>query len=453
MRYIISEMAAGLKVPLLIGVFLLAITQLLVFRPAVGAIFVGIVILFLITLLNPRYAYFIFLAFLPAEGFEAIPGVTHVKIVGILLSLGIALRVLMKKESFPKDNLIIYFLAFFIGGLASLFFAADIGVSIKIYITYVSLFVFYMLSRYFIRNLKDIEISLNVLIISNLIMVAGVYFLIYGETVSPTERLSGGMGDPNEYASFVLVLLPMTIYLAFKNRGLKKVLYWACCGFLFLLTVFSFSRGGVLGLLGLSITLIFYYGRTKIKQLVIMFALIGMISVLLVPDDFWQRSSTIINPEKEKTIYRGESIEARLANYQAAIRMFGDNPVAGVGIYNYQFGSAKYGGFPNLVVHNTYLEILSGEGLAGFIPFLLILVISWKNLRVRAIDSERLRNLMICLKASFVSVLITSSFISADHKKILWFLLAVISSIYAVARAHREFRETARVQIQREQGL
>jgi len=159
--------------------------------------------------------------------------------------------------------------------------------------------------------------------------------------------------------------------------------------------------------------LIYYYTIGKMKQIILLSFAILIIAYLFIPDKFWTRVSTITNPEAEE----GSSIETRIDNYKAALKMFVDYPIAGVGLYNFKYKSKDYGASGGKVVHNTYLEILTGGGLLSFIPFIAILMNSWNKLRLRQRYNKQWRDFFICLKASFISLLITSFFISADHKK------------------------------------
>jgi hypothetical protein len=80
--------------------------------------------------------------------------------------------------------------------------------------------------------------------------------------------------------------------------------------------------------------------------------------------------------------------------------MFKDYPVAGVGLRNFYLNGRKYGATAVTVVHNSYLEILTGGGLLSFLPFALILVNVWRKLRLRKHYDGQERDLLICLKAS-----------------------------------------------------
>ncbi len=408
---------------------LLLIVQLLVFEFKVGALLTAGLVLILIALLKPFALYLMFLSLLSLDGFAALPGASYSKILALFLMGALGLRLTMTKGVLPKDDAYKYYCLFFAGSLASFAFAKDLSVSLSIYLTYLSLFCLYVFTRYFLINLKDIYDALDYVFISFILVFTIVQVMDITVNNNGSLRLTGGIGDPNQFAAFILVLLPLSFYRAIGSSGIRKIFYWGCVICFLTLLIFSESRGGFLGFLGASAILAYYYGSRRVRQLLIFIIITGIILVFIVPNEFWDRVSTIRHPETEK----GESISTRVDNYRAALEIFLDYPLAGVGLYNFSLISRDYGASGGYVVHNTYLEVLTGGGLLSFIPFSLILINCWIKLRLKEKYMNTNRDLLICLKASFVSVLITSFFLSADHDKILWFLFALISSAFYIS--------------------
>lgn len=416
---------------------LLLIVQLLVFDFKLGVILTSGLILVLIALLKPGILYLFVLSLFAIEGFPSVPGVSYTRIVGIFLALALALRLALRKETIPQDDSYKYIFLFLLGSLVSFAFASNMSTGLTIYITYISLFILYFLTRYFLHNTYDINRALNSIFVSTLITFIIVYILGLSVRDDGSLRVSGGIGDPNEFASFILVLIPLSLYSVMNSSGFLRISYLACLISFLLLLVYTGSRGGILGFLGMSGIFIYYYGYKRAKQILFLILIIAMISYFFVPENYWARTSTIISHEEEKSNREDESITVRLENYQAALKMFLDYPLTGVGLRNFMFRSREYGATGKAVVHNTYLEVLTGGGLLSFIPFSLIFMNSWRKLRLRKNYDKNIRDLLICLKASFVSILITSFFLSAENKKILWFLFALISSVYYIAENQR----------------
>lgn len=384
--------------------------------------------------------YLLMISLFSIEGFSLFPGFSYTTLIGLVLVLSLSVKLAITKESFPPDSSYKYFLLFFMGSLVSFTVAKDLKVSITIYMTYISLFLLYIITRHFLKSIEDIKKALNYLFISTLITFAFVeIFSLHVKVGDDGSRISGGIGDPNEYASYILVLLPLAFYRAINSFGAFSLFYWGILVSFIILVIFTGSRGGLLGLCGAASVLVYHYGYSRMKQIFSFILILIVILYFFVPENFWIRASTIVHPEIEEE-YQGTSISSRKYSYEAALRMFLDYPLTGVGLYHFQTYGRRYGALTDMVVHNTYLEILTGGGLLSFIPFALILINSWRKLGLNKTYEKMDRDLLICLKASFVSILITSIFISADHDKILWFLLALISASYYIANRHKSVR-------------
>lgn len=414
-----------------IAIFILSLllVTLLVFQIKIGLVVLLSAILFASGLIKTEWLYMLLIALFPLEGFAAMPGTSYPKIVAVFLLTGLYLRMALTRKALPGDNAYGYFVFFFIGSMLSFFGAKNLSVSANMYIVYISLFLLYLLTRYFVRSERDVSAVLNTLFISTAVSTLAVQIIgLRIRAHSSGVRLSGGYADPNEYAQYILVLIPLALYMAMRNTGIKRVLYWGCVLIFFMIFISTGSRGGVLGFIGASAILTYYYSVGRLRQIIFVLLLVATISYFYMPDDYWTRLSTILHPVNEGD----SSIGTRLINYKAAVKMFLDYPITGVGLYNFQFRGQEYGTLEIIVVHNTYLEVLTGGGLLSFIPFMVILMDGWRKLRIRKRYGLRMRDLLICLKASFASLLITCFFISADHKKILFFLLALISSVYYI---------------------
>lgn len=421
----------NLVVNALIFLLVLLITDLLVLQLRAGLIVLIGLLLLLAAFVKPRVVYLLLVSSFSIDNY-GLSDVSAVKILAIILLAGLSSRLLITRETLPQDNAYKYFMLFFIGIIPSFAFAINVSTSQTVYLTYISLFFLYIFTRYFLKTDEDINTALNYLFFSTIVIFAIIQFTSQSTGKIADERISSGIGDPNEFASYIMALIPLAFYRAINSSRTSRLLYLGYLVSFLLMLVYSGSRGAILGFLGAAGVLIFYYGVSRWKQILLFMLVVVAILQFSVPDEFWFRVSTIMHPDAEKKIH-GTAISYREHSYMAALKMFLDNPVAGVGLYNFPFNSGNYGISQALIVHNTYLEILTGGGLLSFIPFALILVNIWRKLKLRRKYDTATRDLFICLKASFVSMLITSFFFSGDHKKILWFLLALISSSYYIS--------------------
>ncbi len=394
-------------------------------------LFIGPIIFF------PLTFFLIFLATLPLEGFAAFENFSFTKIFGLVVVLSLSLKILISREFIHlNDRFYVFFYLFILSGLVSSLFAKDITLSLSILSTYLFLAVLYFITCYFITNINVLDLIV-VLLIGYTI---GVSMLVQAMNVSirglDTWRISSGFGDPNEFALFLLILLPMGFYKILWSQK-SKALFIAAFGILLILLLLTGSRGGIIAFVGLMAVLAFYFSRQRWQYLLVFPILVALLLTFLAPEGFWDRlfSLNYLDPENDF------SSELRLGFYQAAIQMFLDHPLIGVGLHNFRLFALEYGASRAMVVHNTYLEILSGGGLFSFIPFVLILGLAWTRLSVQHYSNPRLRDLAACLKASLFAFMIGAMFITADHKKFLWLLLALVSAVYYLSRAHGEQEE------------
>jgi O-antigen ligase len=436
----VSDYFANKNFKILIVLFIpfLILFSTLVLDPKIGVLILLGGVVFLTVLLKPKLVYFLLLALFSVEGFTNVPGASYATLLGILLVIGLTLRLLMTKNPLPKDSSYKYLLLILAGSLISFVHATDLPTSLRFYITFTSLFLFYGMTRYFMRSIGDIHTGLDYLFFSTLLIFIMVQAMGLSVRGHASTRISGGIGDPNEFASFILVLLPLSYYRAMSSAGVRRIAYWICVMSFMALSVYTGSRGGILGFLGAAVVLSYHYSIGRLRQLFFLILIAATILVLAVPSDFWSRASTILHPGTSNDL----SIDVRLTNYHAALKMFLDYPLTGAGLRNFQFRAMEYGAFKNDVVHDSYLEVLTGGGLLCFIPFLLIILDSWRKLSLRRINNRDIRDLLICLKASLISLLITSFFISVENKKIMWFLFALISSTYYLTKNQRILHQT-----------
>ena len=134
----------------------------------------------------------------------------------------------------------------------------------------------------------------------------------------------------------------------------------------------SFSRAAIIGYI-LGFPLIFWgQGKKYILALYgLSFIIMGAIAILIVLDKhpkFLYRYTRAFGTESDTT---------RISLYQAAFYGFKENPIFGLGLLNfqaqsddikkrYQLGARKFKGN----THNSYLEILVGCGIFGFLALL-----------------------------------------------------------------------------------
>ena len=239
-------------------------------------------------------------------------------------------------------------------------------------------------------------------------------------------RFTGSALDPNYYAMTVAAVIPLAFVATTRESHMILRFFWILSAlFLIFTVIISQSRTGLL-----SISVVFFYTmiyllRRKRKEA--LFVLIPVIIiVLMLPSYTWHRLFLFLN-----TILTGVrsdiSVTHRFALLGAAFDVFIKNPIFGVGLWNFQIHAPHYTPYP-MIAHNTYLEIASGLGLLGLIPFLMILhrgfIISKK-----AMNEPLAQELAWALSAALLGMFISMFFLSVPFKLDLWVMFGLAAVI------------------------
>ncbi len=189
-----------------------------------------------------------------------------------------------------------------------------------------------------------------------------------GQLLEGRAAWLGVFANPNELAYSLVILLPMGAALATGGR-LWMRLAILCCSLIYIPAIFvSFSRGGLMGLA--AVLGLYAWRRRNVLVLVgmVLLAIVG----LVFGSEHWSRG------ESFSGLRQDVSVQQRFATYQAALSMFVDHPLLGVGLgcsvvaWTLYAPPGPLGKHP-LVTHNTFLQCLGETGIMGFIPFIVFL--------------------------------------------------------------------------------
>lgn len=204
------------------------------------------------------------------------------------------------------------------------------------------------------------------------------------------ERLEGlggnSWGDSNGVAAVFILFLPVALAKAFTSDNRRdRWISFGVAAIMVTLVICTKSRGGLLGLL----TCLFSYGvYTRKTARVIKIALV--MAILVSPfatESYLERMQTMKSSDSEDL---EGSARSRLILWQAGLMVFADNPLVGTGFLTYPEAKMKYEDkFLYLetefreyvfrtegkkVTHNTYIQMLSDCGIAGALPFFILIL-------------------------------------------------------------------------------
>jgi O-antigen ligase len=181
----------------------------------------------------------------------------------------------------------------------------------------------------------------------------------------------GVLGDTNDVAAGMNVMLPVAIFLGMSCRGFKRAFFWAAALVFILANVSSASRGGFVGLIAVGV-FIWWKMPNKGKTLVIILGAILIIAPI-VPASYKSEIKSIVQEGTEEGTGR-----QRIELWKVAWATFKAHPVIGVGQGNLPWVYEKYQDWDNgywqrgvggKSVHSIYFTMLPELGLIGLVIY------------------------------------------------------------------------------------
>jgi probable O-glycosylation ligase (exosortase A-associated) len=255
--------------------------------------------------------------------------------------------------------------------------------------------------------------------------------------------LSGFLGNSNDFALAVAVMLPVAYFMALATRSfvVKATLIGACILFSISI-VATYSRGGFVTLAVIVAYIAFRSPSKGYAGVVIG----GLLLALLVvaPAAYWSRMDTIGSGD--------ENTVTRLWAWKAGFLMALHNPLLGLGPDNFPtgFGSlyrpAEATTSRWFTAHSVYFQVMGELGFIGFALFAWLVVSTYRAQRdlLRRLDTPEGRALPqlelfkaagYALQASLLAFLVGAAFLSAAYYPHLWFNVALTQVVVAVARS------------------
>ena len=219
-------------------------------------------------------------------------------------------------------------------------------------------------------------------------------FCMLTETAWQTSnRVSGGMTDPNSLGLFLFLFIPLSIVCAVKETGFKQAFLFCMIIPAIYVATLSGSRSTFLGLILTAIIVSVYYcfhyifTSRNYKKIAVFATLIILFSALIIPLSgvSIKESKPSSNPlvkrmqvfvEKINTNPSSRLIDKRELQWKQAISMWKDFPFAGIGLGTFalelpNYNQAAHDETPIDNAWNQYLNLLAELGLAGILFWLL----------------------------------------------------------------------------------
>jgi len=188
------------------------------------------------------------------------------------------------------------------------------------------------------------------------------------------------LADNNLFAVGMVMLLPLTLYLA--RYSASRLAKWAALGVFGLCVMAVLGSNSRGGFLALAILGVWYWITSPRKLISTLFVAIVAITVMQVaPDRWFDRMETIKNADQDM------SFIGRVAAWKVSVNIANDNPVFGAGFDATQVKWIwdKYKQASNFIdvnipegiaykaAHSNYFQVLGDLGYVGLLLFLALL--------------------------------------------------------------------------------
>jgi len=385
---------------------------------------------FILLLSKPDLGLLLVIFVLPLEEFNVKGGFSAIKFISAAVFGCAILNYLIFRRREPlvrasQNGLIILFL---LVSLISVFVAIDPARTLARLPKLLRVVALYFFVINLIKAEKNFQIALW------LFLIGGFVCTLYGffDPAQVSGRFQGALGQPNGYALTMTPRVPIALALLLIDKNfLRRTLVVFMLGTIIYGIILSGSRGG-LHSISLALVLFAVLQKNRVVWLGIISAIFA-IGLLIMPQDIKVRVGLTTTPASSDL---GNSTDRRLTYQIYGAQLFQEHTIIGIGLDGFAEAYArsqyrflirtKYLG----VAHNTYLEIATGTGVVGLIPFLGILgsaiFLAWKYSRKKYWKlSSELATISTGLVAALGGYYLGMLFGSRQYEKTLWFLLAL----------------------------
>ncbi len=387
------------------------------------------------------------------------------RFVGIvLLSTVAGYRLIIRRRPLVRDELTLWLVAYGLMVTAGIWYAQDPSLEQANVIEFIRNFLTYLIIINTVTNPTRLRVILWALLaLGTALALLTVYQSVTGKTNddfggfslwrvseitggNDAPRPGGNFGDANYYGQFLLIVLPLGLYLTTgAGNRVARLVGLGSTAILTLAIVYTYSRGDALALMAVFAAAVIY------KRPNPFFLALGAVGLLIalpvLPTGYLGRLTTILDTAtgNQQTIYNEASLRGRAGATQAAIAMFLDHPLLGVGRENYPLHELDYLANSNLAYkstgippHDLYLEVAAEHGLLGLLVMGGTLLAVGRALRqalrrFRAAGDLGQADLVVWLGISLFGYLVSSLFLHGAYLYMLWLQVALIAALRQIS--------------------
>lgn len=369
------------------------------------------------------------------------------KLVTLMLLAIVMLEFAAQRQPLPRDpkrRWVAFFgVALSVSALQSVLAGVDVDPVRRVLTTVYSLLLFYFMMSVAVRRLGDLDFLLGWFAVGAVVAVLSGW-LGFGAQIEGVRgsRLAGEGSGPNLLAFNLLVAIAGAAALYFTSRSRGGRLLWL--GLIAVMTagvIGTLSRSAYVALPAMGLLWAVRSRRVGFLKYAVPGLLLIAAAALLAPETAVERISSL-TPEG---IREDESALGRLQMIPESFRAFASNPLTGVGLQGYIDWALRNGIKTPHGIHNAFLQVLAENGLLGFVPFIAITILAWREFtrawrlarRAGARRDAELRVLelrALLLQIGFAGALVMSLAQPSMHHKSLWLLFALAPTAVGLVR-------------------
>jgi putative inorganic carbon (HCO3(-)) transporter len=191
-----------------------------------------------------------------------------------------------------------------------------------------------------------------------------------GQNLYDGHRVGGAAGgffeNPNDLALNIVTFLPLAMmYVKRPGPLFKRALSAAIVVLMLGALIFTKSRSGLVGAAAM-FAVFAVVSRSLTPPTVLAGIVAGMLVIPVLPQSFYERMISIVDPSKDETGSR----EARRVLLEQAFIVFLEHPLTGVGAGQFENYGPSSRAEKWRVTHNVLLQIGAEIGVFGLIPFI-----------------------------------------------------------------------------------
>jgi probable O-glycosylation ligase (exosortase A-associated) len=330
--------------------------------------------------------------------------------------------------------------------LASVFTAKIVDLSMQPYNQYVRMLLVLFLIPLLVKGKQELKIVWVVMAVSVALLGGkmGIYGLLVGGAYF-AQGHGGMMADNNTLALAMAMSTPLCWYgRTFYRNRIWKIAAIAMFFGTIAAVVMTRSRGAALAT-AVGMLWIVFRSRRKVLTLAVL-AVMSVPALYLTWDRFSERMSTIRDPISEV------SANSRLVYSRAALRLAADYPMFGVGfgmnnqrMLITQYLPQEYG-YRELVVHNTYLQMLTDSGVFALFLYVVMVfgTIWWLGKSAGRMKRLRtgLEDIPYGLQGSLIVFAVGSLFLSRTLFDYMYMIILTSAAWYRIEQQELSEAET-----------